>query len=38
VAGLVSPATDLLGLVALAEQLPAIATNLAQRAWNQAAA
>ena len=37
-AGFISPATDLLGLGALAEQLPAIAANLGKRAWNQAAA
>jgi hypothetical protein len=36
VAGLVSPVTDLLGLGALVEQLPAIATNLGRRAWQQA--
>src|SRR6266545_409943 len=36
VAGFVSPVTDLLGLGALVEQLPAIAVNLGRRAWQQA--
>jgi hypothetical protein len=34
-AGLVSPVTDLLGLAALAEQMPMIAANLAKNTWEK---